>query len=272
MALRIATARPCASEQTRQQRLAAFVAEDPFLQPYFREQHPLFLWEPLQLSESLSYRVSLRHDPAQSVIGCAELFDLQGEQPDRHQTQQFTSAYTSVLRTLLFCQNNPDVAKRQALELLDAQGQIQWDTVLLFAHLATRHLPIHVKTRDDPTRLSLIFEPQAPLQALPVGLHLQRASLQSRCQETLHAEGLTPAQEALQDQLLIQICRCLLSLVSPAQAVAMQTTQAGPLSPSASLRDPDFQQQQAAREERIQRLSAQLLERIDALTGHEPGL
>lgn len=91
---------PQTPHNARLARIRRFIEEDEFLRDFFRQDHPLLVWEPICLSESLTYRLSFRHKPEVSVIGCAVLFNLNDYYPDLVQKDQFRATFTRACRHL----------------------------------------------------------------------------------------------------------------------------------------------------------------------------
>lgn len=205
--------------------LLSFLAKEP-LASYFPMAHPLFIWEPLHLSEgSLTYRVKLRHRPEVSVTGCAYLLDLKSFQ--EIDTDRFTVAFYGVLQSLLFWQVEESILEeREAIRLVDMNGQIEWHALAAYAEYALSHLPFTVGTSVSDGAFHVHLQPVAELAAAPISLHLTQADLAKDVAGMFQRQGHFLAQEALKDCFLANLADVLLALTSVEKAAAILHNQA----------------------------------------------
>lgn len=222
MAVRINSLKrtPAAPTQTPREAMAgimrAFIADDDLLSRLMPPDHPLFVYEPLNLSSSLTFKVSYRHAPHQAVVGCIPVFSLKELMHDPDRT---TIPFYSVVRSLLFWLPGLDLS-RENLRLLDpVTSEIEWPAVQQFLLRALHHLPIDATFEQAEAELTLHLSPRSPLEALPLSLRLNTKGLQATYGPAVHERGLVLANEAFKDTLLIQLSRALISLMTPEQAV-----------------------------------------------------
>jgi hypothetical protein len=264
---------PQAPYAARLGRIRHFIERDDFLKGFFPHEHPLLVWEPIHASESLTYRLSLRHKPEIFVVGCAQLFHLNGNFPNQVQQAEFRTSFNSILRTLLFWTDNDEIERRESIRLIDDQGHVEWQAVGMFIHLATKHLPFIVHVREDENILTFIFQAKEIVTAVDIGLNLNRVGIQSNYLQVFTERGGILANEAFRDHLLIQLSRTFFSLLSGEQAKIFYSEHMSELDAKAAQKElrglihsPVSKEKQQARLSEVDRLSTLLSQSIERLT------
>jgi len=260
MTIRVITPRPAVTpREALLDSIAAFVASEPALAQYFPADHPLLAFEFLHLSESLTFKVSLRSVPERFAIGCAAVFEMSTLALAE---EAFALAFHSVVRALLFWQPEADLS-RENLRLIDPQGQIEWDAVAAFVARALAPLPFACDREDTDEQIAFRLAPRPELGAVPLTLRMARQLMQATYGPMAAQSGHFRANEALKDHLLIQLTRLILQLMTPEQAAAHRERLAQHAASQAALRDPFYDQ--ANPRDAAERLAQSLNQQIESL-------
>lgn len=223
MALRISRIKPAPAPTPRQALTASiteFIASEPALAAQLPADHPLISFELLNLSEALTFRISLRQQPEVSAVGCAPVFDLTGLVPGGLNLPGFTLAVRAVLRALLFW-TGADLS-RENLRLIDHQGRVEWQALVHYLERALQPLSLEVAIDLAEEALTLTLSADG---CVPARLRIGKGLIEAQYGPAVSQLGHLRANEAIKDHLLIQLSRLVLELKTPEQMEVLLAAQ-----------------------------------------------
>ena len=202
----------------RQAKIWSYIHDDEFLRQFFRKNHPLLKFTPVHVSDVLTFRVAYTYAPEDEMTCAVTCFNLQGNYPDIIQQDQMKSTFYASLRAFLFWHTGQEIEQRQSLLLVNESGEIQWSAVEKFVLLALGHLPFDVTHNSDDNAVQFVLHPKPVLGAAPLAFTMQREGISKDYGAMTSRLGLFNVNEALRDQILIQLSHTVLNLMSIEQA------------------------------------------------------
>jgi len=189
--------------------MADLLLHDDHLRRYFRQHHPIFDFEILEVTDSIVYTVKLRG--SSDIIHASSLgFRLSGDNAGLFDSNLFHQSYMSVIRALVFnIRHENTVYKRSNMDLFDLNGDIKWEYVDEYINLSTmllRKLEISIKHDNEFSRY--LISPSECSDIHPMLFSFDRSKLNDEYKVHL-SEDRFKANKLLKNHLLIQLSRSL---------------------------------------------------------------
>jgi hypothetical protein len=218
--------------------LASFLGRGP-LKHYLLTDHPLLALDPVaQTQNALTFRLSLRHDPARSALAVAPMLAPQLTGGLALDAEGFQKAFEAAVSALLFWHGDCDA--RENLMLIDCTSRIQWHALIQYAGEAVQGLPVVLEVSADQGFLHLFLTPVAPVVAASVALNVSQEGMENAYADTVRQQGQAAANEGLKADVLDNLAQMLLSLMTPAKAEDHLARRLAEEQTKAALRDPGY--------------------------------
>ena len=190
--------------------LADLMTNDPHLRKYFKPHHPLFDFEVIDVSDSLTYYIKVKGTKS-SIYGSALAFTLSGKDVGVFNHNLFHQGFMSTLRSLVFnvCHEST-VPPRSELRLFDRRGNIDWSVVDDFISLSLMRFPsftLEKNHTDDECRY--LISPKYEADLHPVIFKFNKTALFDSYKDH-YSDDEFKANKLLKNHLLIQLSRFLL--------------------------------------------------------------
>lgn len=220
MALNIVRKKKQTPYQARQESIKQAIAENEILREHLKADHPLLEFEPVRVSESITFWISNKQS-GQASIATAAMFNLNSGLSDILQEQQFKSTFMSALQAFLFWETAREVESRQNLLLIEQNGAIQWPAVRVFVERAMQHLPFEIETISQDGTIHFCLHP-IEIKSVRAQMSLNMGLTQADYSDAMQHVGHLNANSAFGDHLLMQLTRAILVLPTEKQLEQMQ--------------------------------------------------